>query len=436
VEPRRPTFEGREALSILLVAIVLRLAFVLAFDTPANVERGLWEWGYEAGSIANSLHEGKGFANVWTRDVPPWSLGSGATGWLGPVYPAFLSWLLDLTDGLTRTTAWILFAVQSVLSALTCVLVWGLGTRLGAPRAGRIAAWALCVHPLSIWHAAATVWDTTFAAFTFTAVLAALAACERDAGKRGWTWLGLLIGASLLVNAAPIILVPIVAWVAWRARPGLGSWAGAIGPCLLATGAVALPWMLRNAGEVGSFALRTSLGVELRVGNHDGADGHYARDRHPSHSPEEFLRYRAMGEAAYAKACSTEAWSWIGENPGRFAVLTLRRTAAWWIGEDPYTDPRLEYGRAARDDPRSWGKWILHLLVGVLGLLGAGFWARAQRAPRPYLLSLFLLPPVYCVSHVMERYRWPLEPLLVLAGAWLVARWLPKLGVRRGDPPG
>jgi len=430
------SFEGREALSILLVALVLRLAFVLAFDTPAQVERGLWEWGYEAGSIANSLHQDQGFANVWTRDVPPWNLGSGPTGWLGPAYPALVAWLLDLTGGLTRTTAWILFTIQSIVSALTCVLVWGLGTRLGSPRAGRIAAWALVLHPLAIWHAAATVWDTTFAAFTFTAVLAGLAACERDAGKRGWTYLGLLYGASLLVNAAPMVLLPIVGWVAWRSRPKLLHWAGAFAPFLLAAAAVTLPWMVRNAGEVGSFALRTSLGVELRVGNHDGADGHYARDRHPSHSPAEFLRYRELGEAAYAQAASDDAWHWIRENPGRFIVLTLRRTAAWWIGEDPFSDPRLDYGVAARDDPRSWGKWILHLLVGVLGLLGAGFWARADRRPRPYLMAMFLLPPVYCVTHVMERYRWPVEPLLLLAGAWLVAQWLPRLGARRERSPG
>jgi hypothetical protein len=43
---------------------------------------------------------------------------------------------------------------------------------------------------------------------------------------------------------------------------------------------------------------------------------------------------------------------------------------------------------------------------------------------------------VYCITHVMERYRWPLEPLLLLSGAWLVARWLPRLGARRGEAAG
>ena len=51
---------GREAISILLVALVLRIGFVIAFDTPGDVDRGAWEWGYEAASIARSITEGHG----------------------------------------------------------------------------------------------------------------------------------------------------------------------------------------------------------------------------------------------------------------------------------------------------------------------------------------------------------------------------------------
>ncbi len=427
---------GREALSILLVALTLRIAFVLAFDTPGDVARGMWEWGYEAGSIATSLREGHGFANTWTRDVAPWSLGSGATGWLVPIYPGLLALLLELTDGLTRSTAWMLFAIQSVLSSFTCVLVWALGNRLQAPRAGRMAAWVLALHPLSIWHAASTVWDTTFAAFAFTLVLTRLAACEKKDGPRTWSTFGLLFGAAMLVNPAPLVLAPVVAWVAWRARPRFSLWIGAFAPFALAASAVVLPWMLRNQAEVGAFSIRTNLGVELAVGNYDGADGRYARDRHPSHSPEEFQRYREVGEARYAAEAFERATTWILENPSRFVVLSLRRTASWWIGEDPWTDTRRDRGVSARDDPKAWAKWILHGGIGILGILGALLWARASRAPRPYLLTLFVVPPVYLVTHVFERYRWPVEPLLCLCAAWFVAWIFPRLLARAPDSTG
>lgn len=433
--PRQTSFVGREALSILLVALVVRFAFVIAFDTPADAERGLWEWGYEAGAIARSLTEGHGFANTWTRDVAPWSEGSGPTGWLVPVYPGLIAGLLEITGGLTRTTAWLLFAIQALVSSFTCVLVWGLGNRLQAPRAGRIAAWVLALHPLAIWHSSSTVWDTTFAAFAFTLVLTRLAACERAQGPRVWTWFGVVFGCALLVNPAPLVLVPVVAWVAWRARPTFSHWIGAFAPFALASFAVVLPWMARNATEVGPFSLRTNLGVELSVGNFDQADGRYARDRHPSHSPTEFVRYREMGEERYAAWAMGEAVAWIRENPWRFTVLSLRRTASWWIGEDPWTDPRTDRGLAARDDPKAWAKWILHMGVGVTALAGAFLWARASAKPRPYLLTLFLVPPVYCVTHVLERYRWPIEPMLVLCAAWLVARFFPRLGARPGELP-
>lgn len=431
-----PQSTGREAISILLVALVLRIGFVIAFDTPGDAERGTWEWGYEAASIARSITEGLGFANTWTRDVAPWSAGSGPTGWLVPAYPALIAGLMELTDGLTRTTAWILFAIQSSLSSLTCVLVWGLGTRLGAPRAGRIAAWVLVLHPLAIWHASSTVWDTTLAAFAFTLVLTRLAACERARGPRVWSGFGLLFGGALLVNPAPLALVPVVLWVMWRARPNFANWIGALAPFALAAGAMTVPWMLRNAQEIGPFSLRTNLGVELYVGNYDGGDGRYALDRHPSHSAEQFTRYREMGEANYAAWALENAKAWIRENSGRFLVLSLRRTASWWIGEDPWTDPRTDHGLRARDDPRAWVKWILHGLVGVLALIGAALWARSSSVPRPYLMTLFLVPPVYCVTHVLERYRWPIEPMLILCAAWLVARWFPRLLARPGDVGG
>ncbi len=422
---------GREALALCAVALLVRLAFALVLDTPAQTASGMWEWGYEAGCIATSLREGQGFANAWTRDVAPWDLGSGATGWLMPAYPAFLALLLECTGGLARSTAWWLFAAQAVASAITCLLVARVGTLLGAPRAGRLAAWVLVLHPFAVWHAAQTVWDTTFAALGFTLVLERLASAERGSRPHAWTLAGVALGAALLINAAPLAVAPVVAWVAWRARPGFGAWIGAVAPCALGAFALALPWMLRNLGEVGTFSLRTNLGVELRVGNHEGADGRYRRDLHPSHSPEQFLRYREMGEAAYADWALDEALDWIRANPGQFVVLSLRRAQTWWIGEAPWTDPRTKGGKSAREDPLSWIKWIVHGAGGVLGLLGAVAWARARREPRPYLLLLFLVPPVYCVTHVMERYRWPIEPLLVLAAAWLVEHLWSR---RRGNP--
>jgi hypothetical protein len=116
--------------------------------------------------------------------------------------------------------------------------------------------------------------------------------------------------------------------------------------------------------------------------------------------------------------------------------LSLRRTASWWIGEDPWTDQRTDHGLTAREDPRAWVKWILHGVVGVLALIGAALWARASAVPRPYLMTLFLVPPVYYVTHVLERYRWPIEPVLLLCAAWLVARWFPRLLARESDANG
>jgi hypothetical protein len=213
--------------------------------------------------------------------------------------------------------------------------------------------------------------------------------------------------------------LPAIGWCAWRSRRSFGAWLGAVGPFALAAFALVLPWMARNASEVGAFALRTNLAVELRVGNSDAASGHYRRELHPSDSPAEFLRYRELGEARYARWARGEALEWIGAHPLGFLSLSAARAAAWCFGEPPWSDPREDHGRTARADWKSWAKWLVHLATGVAGLAGALAWARARRAPRPILSLVVLVPPVYCMTHVMERYRFPIEPLLVLCAAWL-----------------
>lgn len=411
----------RAALGVFLLAFALRVAAIFVLDAGAQTARGPWQFGYEASSIAVSLHEGHGFANPWRQDTPPWNVESGPTGWLAPGYPLLVAAMLDLFGGLVPGAAVALFLAQSFLSALTCVILWLLGVELGAPRAGRFAAFAFAVLPGAVWTAASFVWDTSIVAL---GIAAFVWACARFARSSPWTWVavGAGLGALVLVNPAPLALVPTVALLAYARRDTTVRWLARLGVMAAVAFVACVPWLARNQRVLGSFAMRTNLGVELRAGNYEGAYGRFEVGRHPSYSRVEFERYREMGEVRYCAWAGNEARAWIRDHPRDFLELCVYRAYLFWIGEDPWHDSRTTTsGADAAHDAKSWIKFLAFALTGLAGLVGAVAWARREPSGRAVLLGLVLFPVTYYVTHVSERYRFPIEPLLVLAAAWFVA---------------
>ena len=59
-------------------------------------------------------------------------------------------------------------------------------------------------------------------------------------------------------------------------------------------------------------------------------------------------------------------------------------------------------------------------MLGIAGLVGALAWAVHEFAGRVLLLVFTLFPLVYYVTHTLERYRYPIEPLLMLSGVWVL----------------
>lgn len=405
------------ALAILVRAVAL---WLLDSDNRAR-SSDAWTFGYEATGIGRSLADGLGFGNLWMRPQGPWSEPSGPTGWLPPVYPALLGELMRLVGGVTPKFALVLFAIQAAISAATCALVAALGSALGEPRTGRVAGLAFALYPLSIWNAIYTVWDTTLVAFALTAFLWLLFRYGRGASPARAAWLGACFGCLLWINPAPLSIAPAAAVFVAHGGSRIGARGlRSVAVFSIVAFAVCLPWMLRNLRAVGAFSLRTNLGVELAVGNNDDANGHYQRSRHPSFDADEFVAYRALGEVPYAAQRNGEARAWIASHPLRFAQLTLNRAWIFWMGEAPWSDPRRDGNKRPIDDPNSWVKWAQHALCGSLAIAGALALAWRRFEGRILLAMLVCFPIAYYVTHFMERYRFPIEPVLVLSATWFV----------------
>lgn len=416
---------GRRALAILFaVALVLRLAAIFALKTPqVATHASVWQWGHEASCLAQSIVDGHDYGN-------PWAKGSGASSWLTPPFPALIALLFTCFGGLSYASALALFALQAIASAATCVLIAILGSRAGRPRAGKLGAWMFAFYPLAIVDAAQLVWDTTFVAFALTAFLVLLVRAR--ATRASSIGLGLAYGAVVFLNPAPLSIAPPVLWWIWSRGDDSRRAAVNVACFAVAAFAVCAPWMIRNQRVLGAFSLRPNFGVELRIGNRDGANGHpMPTVSHPSHVLAEFERYQELGEVAYARESTERARAWIAEHPGGFAALTARRAQLFWLGEWPASDPRKLSGESSASDPVAWIKFLAYALLGMGGLFALIALPFDRSLRRVFEWSVLLFGGPYYVTHVSERYRFPIDPLLALLCATLVVSLYDRRRARR-----
>ncbi|MHC4776900.1 MAG: hypothetical protein ACYTBR_16790 [Planctomycetota bacterium] len=243
---------------------------------------------------------------------------------------------------------------------------------------------------------------------------------------RRWTGAPRSPGRSLLVGLAwgvgfhiqpallPVLLGCMVFELWWRRgrRQWIHSAAMALGVTL-----ACLPWGVRNYvvfHEV--FFIRSNLGLELRMGNFDGAiadlevlDGQI-RWRHPSTHRGEARLVRELGEVVYMRQAGSEAVDWMRSNPGTFAALTASRVVHFWFGPVVH---------------RPWTAAAVTALT-VLAVLGA-WWSRGVLAPPQWavlLIPLATYPLIYYIVFYMFRYRIPINGILLTFAGAAVWFWI------------
>jgi hypothetical protein len=173
------------------------------------------------------------------------------------------------------------------------------------------------------------------------------------------------------------------------------------------------PWLLRNYAVFGRFIIKSNFGLELKIGNNP--KGLYT---HPGGLSirEEFTQYVRLGEMKYMDWCYDEAMKFIKENPGKFLLLTLRRFSDFWFGTN-LVKPELltELKRLSV---------ILPLPFMVAGIFLA---IKARLKILPLVTFILLLPAVYYITHVLHRYRYPIEPIILIFagyGFYSLLKWL------------
>ena len=379
-------------------------AFLIRYQKLLKIPR---RWlapnpGWEMDSIAISLVKTGEFAN-------PYMIPTGPTAHLPPLHPWLIS-LIYRAFGLTEQGGFAAYLYMVLTFSLMFALLPWLGEKLGLGRpAGLIGG---LIGALSVEWAGHGEYLTGIG----LSLLLVFFLLRWKKGEPTW-WTSILLGlfCGLLFHLQPALLLMVIGCLVFEAlRSRSGKKRLSIALVVAGIFLACLPWGVRNYQVMGGvFFIRSNFGLELRLGNHDGAaatmeimDQNEEEHQHPRTHLQDARLTREVGEVEYMRLVKKEALDWIQKHPGQFIRLLGERFINLWFGP-PY------------DLSQAWRVTALTLLaiIGIWSYFGS--LTPLQRAG--LLIPVLTYPLVYYVVAYMPRYRIPIDGLIyLLSGAGVI----------------
>jgi 4-amino-4-deoxy-L-arabinose transferase-like glycosyltransferase len=366
-----------------------------------------FEFGWEMGRVARSIAQGHGFSS-------PYDGNTGPTAWEPPIYPYLMAGVFKVFGIYSRTSAWVLLTINSLLATLTCVPIFLIARKTFGVSVAKWSAYGWALNPYVWYWSIHWLWDTTLTPLVLACAFLVALELQDWRGWAGWILFGALFGIGALANPTMLLFLPFCGLWIWRRRylGGLPSLGGVVVSALVFF-AVLAPWVIRNHEVFGRFVfLRDDFGLQFRLGNGPYADGMLMAYLQPNLNKLELQKFQNMGEIAYSESCKREAFDWVRQHPGRFAVVSLKRFFYYWNGV-----PRPTSSTAPVDFRTS-----AFLATSVLAIWGL---VRALRQKRPgaWLFAglILLYPLTYYFVFPHARYRHPIEPELTILIVFVLA---------------
>lgn len=388
-------------------AVVLSLALQVAaigllhqYRTRATDNQ--FGFGWEMGCIGRAIAEGRGFSD-------PYCAGTGPSAWEPPLYPYLIGGVFKLFGIYSVASAWVLLTINSLFASLTCIPIYLIAGRTMGEKVARWSVWTWALLPYTWYWSIHWVWDTTITPLILSLIFLVSLQLEEWPGIKGWILFGVLWGLGALMNPSMLSFLPFCGLWVWyrRSKHGLSSFGGVVLASLVFFLCLS-PWLVRNYNAFGKFVfIRDDFGQQFRLGNGPNANGILMAYLQPNLNATERSRFEHMGELAYASERKREAFDFVRENPGRFAVISLKRFFYYWAGVPKRGDRML----------LALLRNLIFLASSVLALAGLlRVWRHEKPGAGPYALLVFSYPTVYYFVFAHARYRHPIEPeLLILA---------------------
>lgn len=387
--------------TLLVMVVAIRVAAHFALPQPLQSD------GLAYFTIAQHMAQG-----AWPAD----NFGQHAFYSIG--YPALLAPFFALL-GATTTVA---FGVNLALAVAGAGLL-ALVVHEFAPAPRREAVQNLALLGYALWLPG--VWNCTMLArenlstpLALLLVWVALRLLRATGRRMGWALgAGLASGAAVLTgtSALPLLAAPVLAVLL------SGRWQQALAPLLaiaLGFALVLAPWMMATDAMLGQPTLSTNSGFNLYIGNNPDATGRFVSIASTPVGPEwQALRAR-MGEMGATSELGRRAIDWITHNPASAFRLAMVKLALFWApnlpdAEDFALSPAIAMVRV--------GEVAQYLLFGALALAGLGVSSVARGRRMVMLCAIAGFWLLHGVAYIIERYRDPVMPLLIVlaATAWV-----------------
>lgn len=403
------SWEGRQWVAILLLALIVRMGGLLLFPHPLTGDAALYD------QLATSIAEGRGLTK---------GPGEPATAVRGPVYPTLIagSYLLF---GHTQEPIYLL---QIVLDGATIFLLIRFATGLTGDRnAGLLGGLFYALYPPFIEQSVLLYTETLFT-FLLLATLWAFWIASRQGSIRWFAFSGLLLGIATLTRPTTLLFPIWLIACLWplRRRVGLAR-SGAVFVVLFIL--VLSPWAVRNTRVFGGFVPVSTLSGLNFYQAHVGIDQPDAlRVRRPSEAIslarqelwDQGTDPDSLNEAQFDRFLQRAAMQRIIQHPKQAAGLFLNRFLRFWFNLGYY-------------EPPSKASIVLALGSGflLLGTLLAWSRYRADWWPwaLPSLAVLLYFTLSHMVIHAQVRYSFPVVPYAMIFCAYSLSQILHR---RRG----
>jgi hypothetical protein len=183
-------------------------------------------------------------------------------------------------------------------------------------------------------------------------------------------------------------------------------------------------WVGRNYFQLGTFVVRTGMGIALYASNDDCAEASLIDDEstncyqsnHPNVSLREAQLLRTLGEVEYDRKRAADAKLWIRTHQSRFWMLTFERFRQFWL--PPLYNHRFKIRVV----------WVATVL-SVPGLLLMTY--RRVHVTWFMLTVLFIYPLMYYVNVSDVRYRYPVYWLSLLPAGYFIQQCYAFVSARR-----
>ena len=343
-----------------------------------------------------------------------------------PMYPLMLAGIRH--RGGAKLT---IRVVQSIIGALTCVMIYALAVELVGPKPATVAGLIACIYPFFIYFTGLILSETLFLLFFVASWLYVVRTWKMVAqgGKsKNWAAMALFagLGAGFAILTRPSVLpvflaIPLL-WVTFGPKRLKGLVASS---CIFAAMLICMsPWVARNylctklfsgtgeesRGRLVLTTLKTGESLYEAVGPFATGGPNKENTVYPEevHGADEYERNRILLERSF-ESMKNNPWRVLRLAPGKFL-----RT---WNVIPNYEKARSVFYRSV--SILSYVPVLLTALIGYLVVL------RRARVLPWILLPVVVLTLVHMIFVGSIRYRLGMIPFVIIlsgVGTWWILR--------------